>query len=55
MCNYFSYKRISTKEERGMQKYNRQEAAIKKYAEANGIDFVAEFKEDVSGKSFDNI
>lgn len=54
MCNYFSYKRISTKEERGMQKYNRQEAAIKKYAEANGIDFVAEFKEDVSGKSFDN-
>ena len=54
MCNYFSYKRISTKAERGMQKYNRQESAIKKYAEANGIEFVAEFKEDVSGKNFDN-
>jgi hypothetical protein len=32
MENYFSYKRISTKEERGLQKYNRQEAALKKYA-----------------------
>lgn len=54
MCNYFSYKRISTKEERGKQKYNRQEAAINKFAEVNGIEFVAEFKEDVSGKSFEN-
>ncbi|MCM1265429.1 MAG: recombinase family protein [Candidatus Gastranaerophilales bacterium] len=54
MCNYFSYKRISTKEERGLQKYNRQTAAIDKYAKANNIEFVAEFQEDVSGKSFDN-
>lgn len=54
MCNYFSYKRISTKEERGLQKYNRQETALRKYAEANGIEFVAEFKEDVSGKNFDD-
>lgn len=54
MNNYFKYKRISTKEERGLQKYNRQEAALKKYATENGIEFVAEFQEDVSGKSFDN-
>ena len=38
MENYFSYKRISTKEERGLQKYNRQEAALKKYAEDHGIE-----------------
>lgn len=54
MNNYFKYKRISTKEERGLQKYNRQEAALNKYAAENGIEFVAEFQEDVSGKSFDN-
>ena len=54
MNNYFKYKRISTKEERGLQKYNRQEAALKKYATENGIEFVAEFQEDESGKSFDN-
>lgn len=52
--NYFSYKRISTKEDRGLQKFNRQEAALKKYAADNGIEFIAEFKEDESGKSFDN-
>lgn len=54
MCNYFSYKRISTKEERGMQKFNRQTAAIEKYAKENNIEYVAEFQEDESGKSFDN-
>lgn len=52
--NYFSYKRISTKEERDMQKFNRQEKAIEKYALDNGIQFVAEFKEDVSGKDFES-
>lgn len=46
--------RISTKEERGLQKYNRQEAALSKWARDNDIEFIAEFKEDVSGKSFDN-
>jgi DNA invertase Pin-like site-specific DNA recombinase len=46
--------RISTKEERGKQKYNRQEKAIDTYGRENGIEFVAEFKEDESGKDFDN-
>ena len=54
MDNFFSYKRISTKEERGLQKYNRQEVALKRYAKENGIEFVADFQEDVSGKSFTN-
>ncbi len=52
MANYFSYKRISTKEERGKQKYNRQSSALKKFAEECGIEYVAEFQEDVSGKNF---
>lgn len=54
MNNYFKYMRISTKEERGKQKYNRQEKAIDTYGRENGIEFVAEFKEDESGKDFDN-
>jgi DNA invertase Pin-like site-specific DNA recombinase len=54
MANYFSYKRISTKEERGLQKFNRQDKAIENYAKENGIEFVAEFAEDESGKSFES-
>lgn len=52
--NYFKYMRISTKEERGKQKYNRQEKSIDTYARENEIEFVAEFKEDESGKDFVN-
>lgn len=54
MGNYFSYMRISTKEERGLQKYNRQSKALERYAEENNIEFVAEFQEDESGKDFVN-
>jgi DNA invertase Pin-like site-specific DNA recombinase len=54
MGNFFCYKRISTKEERGLQKYNRQNAALKRYAEENEIEYVAEFAEDVSGKDFEH-
>lgn len=54
MCNYFSYMRISTKEERGLQKYNRQEKALEKYALENEIEYIANFGEDVSGKNFEN-
>lgn len=54
MNNYFSYKRISTKEERGLQKYGRQESALAKYAKDNNIEFLIEFQEDESGKSFAN-
>ena len=50
---YLAYMRISTSEERGMQKFSRQEAALKKYAEKNGIEFDKIFKDDASGKNFD--
>lgn len=53
MGNYYSYMRISTKEERQKQKYARQEKALEKYAENKGIDFFNTFKEDASGKNFD--
>ena len=51
---YFAYMRISTKEERAKQKYKRQEKALAAYAEGNSIIFAVEYKEDESGKSFDN-
>ena len=52
--NYFSYMRISTKEERNKQSYARQEKAIERYSNENNIEYTVSFKEDESGKSFDN-
>lgn len=54
MGNWYSYMRISTQEERGKQKYSRQEKALAGYAEQNKIEYVFQFREDVSGKSFVN-
>lgn len=54
MGSYFGYMRISTKEERALQKFTRQESALNKYAKDNKIDFLYIAQEDVSGKSFDN-
>lgn len=54
MANMYSYMRISTKEERVKQTYRRQESALDKYAEENNIEYVFQFREDVSGKSFKN-
>lgn len=54
MGNVFAYMRISTQEERGKQKFTRQEKALESYAEKNGIQFVLALQEDKSGKSFDN-
>ena len=51
---YLSYMRISTKKERQKQKYNRQEKALSQYAKENDIVFAVEYREDESGKSFDN-
>lgn len=52
--NYFGYMRISTKEEQGKQRFNRQEQALERYAKENEIDYTVIFKEDESGKSFTN-
>lgn len=54
MENYYSYQRISTKEERKLQRFDRQTKALEKYAKENNIEYLVEFKEDESGKSFDN-
>lgn len=52
MGNIYSYMRISTKEEREIQKFNRQEKALAKYAKENNIAYLLEFREDKSGKNF---
>lgn len=52
MCNVYSYMRISTEEERGLQKFTRQKSALQKYARDNNIEYTLEFKEDKSGKNF---
>ena len=50
---YFAYMRISTKEERGLQRYNRQEKSLARFEKEHGIEFIFTAKEDESGKSFD--
>lgn len=52
MCNTYSYMRISTSEERDLQKFSRQEAALQRYAKENNIEYLLEFREDKSGKNF---
>lgn len=52
MNNLFGYMRISTKEERNKQHFNRQEKALEKYAKDNRIEYLVVFKEDISGKNF---
>lgn len=52
MGNIYSYMRISTKEDRGIQHYSRQESSLAKYARDNNIEYLLEFKEDASGKNF---
>lgn len=54
MCNVYSYMRISTKETREKQSYNRQISALNRYAKENNIEYLLQFKEDESGKSFSN-
>lgn len=55
MCITYAYMRISTKEERGKQKFTRQEQAIERWCRENNttIDHQDIYKDDASGKSFD--
>ncbi len=46
--------RISTEEERGLQKFTRQANALQRYAKENNIEYLLEFQEDKSGKDFTN-
>lgn len=55
MCKTFAYMRISTKEERGKQRFTRQEQAIARWCKENDIDVPERriYKDDASGKSFE--
>ena len=44
--------RVSTSEERDLQKFIRQESALQRYARENDIEYLLEFREDKSGKNF---
>ena len=54
MGNIFSYERISTKEDRKKQKFDRQTNAIARYAKEKKINFTLQIQEDASGKDFVN-
>lgn len=55
MAKIFAYMRISTREERGLQKFTRQEQAIQRWCKENGTDIPERriYRDDASGKSFD--
>ena len=55
MCKTLAYMRISTKEERGKQKFTRQEQAISRWSKENNTDIPERriYRDDASGKSFD--
>jgi hypothetical protein len=42
--------RISTKESNDKQSFNRQEKSLKTYAKDNNIEYLIDFKDDISGR-----
>lgn len=52
MANTYGYMRISTKEERGKQKFTRQEGALARYQKETREEILMVFSEDKSGKTF---
>ena len=50
MGNYYSYKRISTDTER--QNFNRQTKSLERYAAEHDIEYLIDFTEEKSAKSF---
>ena len=55
MCKTVAYMRISTKEERGKQKFTRQEQSIDRWCKEHNTEITERriYKDDASGKSFD--
>lgn len=55
MCKTVAYMRISTKEERGKQKFTRQEQAIDRWCKEHNTEIPERriYRDDASGKSFD--
>ena len=54
MCKVVAYMRISTKEERGKQKFTRQEQAIVRWCKENNTEIPERriYRDDASGKTF---
>lgn len=52
MENYYSYMRISTKEESDKQSFARQESSLNTYAEANGFEYLYQLSDDCTGSTF---
>lgn len=52
MGNVYNYQRISTKEERGKQKFDRQEKSIEAYGKMQGVEYLLSFKDDATGSTF---
>ena len=55
MCKTVAYMRISTKEERGKQKFTRQEQSIARWCSEHHVEINERrtYRDDASGKSFD--
>ena len=51
MGNIYGYMRISTAQERGKQKFTRQENALLRYAKENSFEYILMLKEDKSATS----
>lgn len=54
MANTYGYMRISTQEDRDKQKFTRQQNALDRYAKETDKEYVLVFREDKSGKTFEN-
>lgn len=52
MSIYVGYMRISTKQDREKQKFDRQEKALLRFAKENNVRFLTILKDDASGKDF---
>lgn len=53
MCkNWFGYMRISTAEERGLQKFSRQESKLNRWQEENNIKLIYIGRDDATGANF---
>lgn len=53
MGNVYNYQRISTKETNDKQSFARQQNSLHAYAKENELEYTLEFKDDMTGKTFD--
>lgn len=51
--NVYAYMRISTNENRELQRFSRQKQSLEKFAKENNFEYLIMFKDDCSGATFD--